>query len=265
MVATISIANQKGGTAKTTTAANLSACLAKHGKRVLAIDLDSQANLTSHFGLVPFDIEKTVYDLIMDPEKSVADLALAVRKNLDLVPANLNLASLDIELAGAVNRDQRLRRKLRQSRTDYDYVLIDCPPALSFATLNAFTASDVLLICIQTQMFSFAAVERLLRTVNEVTEQYELPIAAYALPTMYEKNSNAHNAILNKIREFFGPQSFSPIHKNVRCQDAQIAGKPVIELDRSCSAAMDYTRLAKEVSDALETRESGAALRQESK
>jgi len=161
MVATISIANQKGGTAKTTTAANLSACLARHGKRVLAIDLDSQANLTSHFGLVPFDIEKTVYDLIMDPEKSVADLALPIRKNLDLVPANLNLASLDIELAGAVNRDQRLRRKLRQSRQDYDYVLIDCPPALSFATLNAFTASDVLLICIQTQMFSFAAVERL--------------------------------------------------------------------------------------------------------
>lgn len=263
MYATISLANQKGGTAKTTTAANLAACLAKSGRRILAIDLDSQANLTSHFGLDPFEIEKTVYDLIVDQKREITSVTIPVRKNLDLVPANLNLASIDIELAGAVNRDQRLRRKLKEARYSYDYVLIDCPPALSFATLNAFTASDVLLVCIQTQMFSFSAVERLLQTVNEVAEQYELPISAYALPTMFERNSNSHKAILAKINEFFGPHAFSPIHKNVRCQDAQIAGKPVIELDRSSSAALDYTRLAKEVIDQLEKASTGHSIRQE--
>lgn len=264
MIKTLAACNSKGGTGKTTTTANLAACLAQMRKRVLAIDLDSQGNLTSHYGLVPFDIERTVYDLIINPDTNVSDVRVNLRRNLDLIPANLNLASLDIELAGAVNRDQRLRRKLRTITDEYDYVLIDCPPAISFATLNAFTASNALLVCIQTQMFSFQAVERLLKTVNEVSEQYELPIAAYALPTMFEKSSNAHKAILTKIRDFFGPLAFSPIHKNVRCQDAQIAGKPVIEVDRSCSAALDYTRLAKEFINEFEEAESIRTTRQES-
>lgn len=259
----LTIANQKGGTGKTTTCVNLSACLARSGRKVLAIDIDSQANLTSHFGLLPFDIEQTVYELIMDPTVNVSSLIQPARENLDLIPANLNLASLDIELAGAVNRDQRLRRKLKEVVDRYDYILIDCPPALNFATINAFTACNLLLVCIQTHLFSFSAVEKLLQTVNEVMDQYELSIAAYALPTMFEKQSNAHKAILKKISEYFGPFTFSPIHKNVRCIDASIAGKPVIEVDRSCSAAIDYQRLTKEVIREFEKAETRRIARQE--
>lgn len=247
----VSVANQKGGTAKTTTTCNLSACLAKAGKRVLAVDLDSQANLTSHFGIQPFELERSVYDVLMN-QTSIEEVLLEARPRLDLLPANLNLASLDMELAGAVNRDRRLSRKLKEVAGRYDYILIDCPPALSFATLNAFTASNILLVCIQTQMFSFAAVERLLRTVNEVIDQYDIEIGAYALPTVYEKNSNAHRAIYEKIQDHFGSNCFSPIHKNVRLQSAQLNGKTVIEFDASCSAAMDYTRLAKEVINEFE-------------
>ncbi|HNC46982.1 MAG TPA: ParA family protein [Acidobacteriota bacterium] len=254
---TIAIANQKGGTGKTTTCVNLAACLARLGLRVLAIDIDSQANLTSHFGLTPFDLDLTIYEVLTNPNivfTKQAQVIKNVRPNLDLIPANLNLSSLDIELAGAVNRDQRLRRKLKDIADSYDYILIDCPPALNFATLNAFTACNILLVCVQTHLFSFTAVEKLLQTVNEVSEQYEIPIAAYALPTMFEKSSNSHNVVLEKIRDHFGPYSFSPIHKNVRCIDASISCQPVIELDRSCSASVDYQRLAKEIVNEFEEK-----------
>lgn len=256
----IAVANQKGGTGKTTTVCNLGAQLARSSHRVLILDLDSQANLTQSFGLEPDSYELTVRELLLDPSVSVKNVAIDVRPNLHLIPANLSLAGIEIELAPAINRDQRLRRKLRDVTAQYDVALIDCPPAISYATLNAFAAASVVLVCVQTQVFSLRAVERLLQTIDDVAEQYETAMSAYALPTMFERNSNADKAVLESLQDRFGPYCFAPIHKNVVCRQAQIAGQPVIEFNRSSSAAVDYARLAKEVTrEFIEQGESEAS------
>ena len=152
----VAIANQKGGVGKTTTAVNLSACLAKSGRRVLVVDLDSQANCTSHFGIDPETQRRNAYHALTEPESELRSVVLNVRPNLDLVPASLDLATLDLQLAGAVNRDRRLHKQLRAIQACYDYVLIDCPPSLGVATINAFAACTHLIVCIQTHMFSYS-------------------------------------------------------------------------------------------------------------
>lgn len=248
----IAIANQKGGVGKTTTAVNLSACLAKSGRRVLVVDLDSQANCTSHFGIDPEAERRNAYHALTEPESELRSVVLNVRPNLDLVPASLDLATLDLQLAGAVNRDRRLHKHLRAIQACYDYILIDCPPSLGVATINAFAACTHQIVCIQTHMFSYSGMTRLLDTAVAVMDAYEINIESYALPTLHERNSNSHQVILSKIQEHFGSNCLSPIHKNVRCIDASMKGVPVIELDRSCCAAVDYFRLSREVIHELE-------------
>ena len=249
----IAIANQKGGVGKTTTAVNLSACLAKSGRRVLSVDVDSQANCTSHFGIDPEVQRRNAYHVFIEPDADFRSVILNVRPNLDLVPASLDLAMLDLQLAGAANRDRRLHKHLRGIQSRYDYVLIDCPPSLGVATINAFAACTHLIVCIQTHMFSYSGMTRLLDTVVAVMDAYETNIESYALPTLHERNSNSHQVILGRIRDHFGSNWFSPIHKNVRCVDASMKGVPVIELDRSCCASVDYFRLSREVIHEFET------------
>jgi chromosome partitioning protein len=170
MSLTITIANQKGGVGKTTTAVNLSACLAKLGRRVLVVDLDSQANCTSHFGTDPEAERPNAYHALTDSDSELRSVVLNVRPNLDLVPASLDLATLDLQLASAVNRDRRLHKQLRAIQACYDYVLIDCPPSLGVATINAFAACTHLIVCIQTHMFSYSGMTRLLDTAVAVMD-----------------------------------------------------------------------------------------------
>jgi chromosome partitioning protein len=151
----IAIANQKGGVGKTTTAVNLSACLAKSGRRVLVVDLDSQANCT-HFGIDPEAQHPNAYHALTDSDSDLRSVVLNVRTNLDLVQASLDLATLDLQLAGAVNRDRRLHKQLRAIQACYEFILIDCPPSLGVATINAFAACTHLIVCIQTHMFSYS-------------------------------------------------------------------------------------------------------------
>lgn len=250
----IAVANQKGGTGKTTTANNLAACLVRHSRKVLAIDLDSQADLTSSLGLSPDDLDNTIYGVLKD-EQSIKEVVVEIQPGLDLVPANLEMASLDMEMVGAINRDQRLRRALRGLPRPYDYILLDTPPSLGVSSINAFAASDIVLVCVQTHVLPFRAVKKLLLTVNNVAKHYELSIATYALPTMFEKTANAHKAVLEQLRERFDPYCFSPIHKNVRLIEAQAAQSSIIDYDISSSGAVDYLRLASEVINEFEERQ----------
>lgn len=179
MTCIIAIANQKGGVGKTTTAVNLSPFLAKSGRRVLAIDLDSQANCTAHFGIDPELQRRNAYHALIEPESDLQSFVLNVRPNLDLVPASLDLATLDLQLAGVVNRDRRLHKQLRSIQACYNYVLIDCPPSLGVATINAFAACTHLIVCIQTHMFSYSGMTRLLDTAVAVMDAYETNIESY--------------------------------------------------------------------------------------
>ena len=217
----LAIANQKGGVGKTTTAVNLSACLAKMGKRVLVDDADSQANCTSHYGVDPELPRPGSYNVLVEAESELRTAILNARPSLDLGPASLDLAALDLQLAGTVNRDRRRHQHLRSVQTRYDYVLIDCPPSLGVATVNAFAASTHLMVCIQTHVFSYSGMTRLPDTAVAVMDTYDINIESYALPTLHERNSNSHQVILEKIRIHFVSNCF-PIHKNVGCIDASV-------------------------------------------
>jgi chromosome partitioning protein len=249
----ISLANQKGGVGKTTTTANLAACLARAGRRVLAIDMDAQGHLTQIFGLNPDELEESIYHVLTKtPNFDIRQVIMKIAPGLDLAPSNVDMASLDYDLAGQPAYDIRLRRALRQVETAYDYVLIDCPPNLGTASINAFSASSVMLVCVQTRVFSLRAVKKLLETVERITELHDIDIIPYAVPTLFRKRVNVHQAVLDKIREYFEPRYFPPIHENTKIEEAVLANKTVIEYDATSSGAFDYTKLAREVINEFE-------------
>jgi len=164
----ISVANQKGGVGKTTTSINLSSCLAEKGKKVLLIDMDSQGNSTSGLGLEKNDLDKTIYEVLRD-ELDIKDSIVHIEQcfnNLDLIPANRNLAGAEIELITAENMQYILKNKIAEIRDDYDYIILDCPPALGMLTVNAMTASDTVLVPIQCEFYALDGLSQLIYTIN---------------------------------------------------------------------------------------------------
>ena len=243
----ISIANQKGGVGKTTTSINLSTFLAKKGRKVLLIDADPQGNATSGLGAEK-DVEVSVYDVLVGDIKIEETLQKSMIKNLYVCPSNINLAGAEVELVSMMSREQRLKEKIDEIKDVFDYIFIDCPPSLGLVTLNAFTASDSVLIPVQCEYYALEGLGQLLNTVELVKKHLNkyLQIEG-ALLTMYDIRTNLSNQVVKEVKRYFGDKVYKTvIPRNVRLSEAPSYGMPITEYDPKSKGAKSYDKLAKE-------------------
>lgn len=244
----ISVANQKGGVGKTTTAVNLSALLAKKGKKVLLIDTDPQGNATSGVG-VDKTVSFSVYDVLVDDVEIENTLQLTEMKNLEVCPSNINVAGAEVQLVSKENREYKLKEKIEKIKNDYDYVIIDCPPSLGLVTLNAFTASDSVLIPIQCEYYALEGLGQLINTINLVKKRLnkELVIEG-ALLTMYDARTNLSNQVVKEVKNYFDDKVYKTvIPRNVKLSEAPSYGMPICMYDARSKGSRCYDKFAKEL------------------
>lgn len=245
----LAITNQKGGVGKTTTAINLSASLAANDLRVLLVDLDPQGNATTGVGISKKPDQVTTYQVLVG-DTTVAEIAVPTSfDGLTLAPANQNLVAANIDLVDLPNRESRLRHKLEDIRNDYDYIVIDCPPALDLLTINALVASDGIIVPIQCEFFALEGVSQLLDTVDRLRDsfQHNLKIEGVLL-TMYDDRTNLTKLVANDLKEFFGDEVFDTvIPRSIRLAEAPSHGQSILAYDLRSKAAESYIRLAKEL------------------
>ena len=244
----ISVANQKGGVGKTTTTFNLSTILAKKGKKVLLIDTDPQGNATSGLG-VSKDVELSVYDILIGDTEFDETLQETAIKNLKVCPSNISLAGAEVQLVSMMSREQRLKTKLDKIKDQYDYILIDCPPSLGLVTLNAFTASDSVLIPVQCEYFALEGLGQLLNTVNLVKKHLNKNLEIEgALLTMYDARTNLSNQVVKEVKKYFENKVYKTvIPRNVRLSEAPSYGMPITIYDPRSKGAKAYEKFAKEL------------------
>lgn len=247
MAQIIALANQKGGVGKTTTSVNLGAALAQAGQRVLLVDIDAQGNATSGSGIDKSELERDSYDVIVDgaPLHEV----IVPTDNYDLVPATIQLSGAEIELADKKEREYRLKAGLATVADDYDFILIDNPPALGLLTVNAFTAADAILIPVQTEFYALEGLGQLLNTIELVRQQFnpDLDIAGILL-TMYDGRTNLAKQVAEEVRNYFGDKVYETvIPRTVRLSEAPSYGQAIIDFDPRSVGAQVYTELAQEV------------------
>ena len=243
----VSIANQKGGVGKTTTAVNLSTLLAKKGKKVLLIDTDPQGNATSGLG-IDKNVELSTYDLLISDvtaEEIIQDTAI---KNLDISPSNINLAGAEVQLVSMMSREQRMKEKIDVIKNNYDYIIIDCPPSLGLITLNAFTASDSVLIPVQCEYFALEGLGQLLNTVELVRKHLNKNLYIEgALLTMYDIRTNLANQVVREVKKFFQNKVYKTvIPRNVRVSEAPSYGMPISVYDPKSKGARSYEKFTRE-------------------
>ena len=243
----ISVANQKGGVGKTTTAINVSAMLAKKNKKVLLVDADPQGNATSGLGISK-DTGFSTYDVLINEVEFSNVVQTASVKNLDVCPANMSLAGAEIELVSAVGREYRLKDKIDKVRDFYDYVLIDCPPSLGLITLNALSASDSVIIPVQCEYFALEGVGELLKTIELVRKYYNHNLTIEgALLTMYDSRTKLSSQVVIEINKYFENKVFDiVIPRNVRLSEAPSYGMPIVVYDPMSKGARSYEKLVKE-------------------
>lgn len=259
MARTIAITNQKGGVGKTTTSINLSASLAAADCRVLIIDCDPQANTTGGLGF-PHDPERvSLYEVLVDQIPVDAAILSTGFSGLDLLPSGRHLAGANVELVGQEGREVRLTRSLEAIQDRYDFIFIDCPPALDQLTLNALIAADSVLIPIQCEYFALEGVSALMETIDQLKQglNEELAIEGVLL-TMFDERTSLTKQVASDLREFFGSAMFETvIPRNIRLAEAPSHGKPVMEYDLRSKGADSYLQLAREVLDRMEQRAMG--------
>ena len=243
----ISVANQKGGVGKTTTTINLSTFLAKKGKKVLLIDADPQGNATSGLGAEK-EVEFSTYDILVGETEIQETLEKTVIKNLLVCPSNINLAGAEVELVSMMSRVQRLKEKIDNQKDNYDYIIIDCPPSLGLITLNAFTASDSVLIPVQCEYYALEGLGQLLNTVNLVKKHLNKDLQVEgALLTMYDIRTNLSNQVVKEVKKYFGDKVYKTvIPRNVRLSEAPSYGMPITEYDPKSKGAKSYDKFTKE-------------------
>lgn len=249
MTRVIAVINQKGGSGKTTTTVNLGAYLGEFGKRTLIIDLDPQANTTIHFGFKPHEIDKSVYDTMMDNSPFSKTIKSTEINNLFIAPANINLSGVEIELSGIVGREMVLKDAIAEILKKFDFILIDCPPSLSLLTINALTVAEEIIIPVQTEFFALEGMGKLFNTVEIVKKRLNrnLKISGI-LPTMFDVRTNLSREVIEKIREYFKDEVYkTKIRKNIKLAEASSHGKPIMLYDPSSAGAEDYESFSKEV------------------
>lgn len=243
----VSIANQKGGVGKTTTAVNLSTILAKKGNKVLMIDADPQGNATSGLGINK-DVNFSVYDVIVNDVEIENTVQQTMVKNLDVCPSNINLAGAEVELVSMISREHRLKEKIDSQKDKYDYIIIDCPPSLGLITLNAFTASDSVLIPVQCEYYALEGLGQLINTINLVKKHLNKELVVEgALLTMFDIRTNLSNQVVKEVNKYFENKVYKTvIPRNVKLSEAPSYGMPISVYDPKSKGAKSYEKFVKE-------------------
>jgi len=246
----ISMCNQKGGVGKTTTTINLGATLAEYGRRVLLVDFDPQGALSVGLGINPHELDKTIYNLLMDRSVDVRDVIRQTGvDNLDLLPANIDLSAAEVQLVSEVAREQVLGRVLRPVVDDYDVILIDCQPSLGLLTVNALTASHGVVIPLECEFFALRGVALLVETIEKVKDRLNPALEIDGiLATMYDPRTLHSREVVARVVEAFGPLVFhTVIGRTVKFPDASVAAEPITTYASSHAGAYAYRLLAREL------------------
>lgn len=242
----IAVANQKGGVAKTTTTRNLAAALVERRKRILLIDFDPQGALTISLGVNSPQLDKTIYNVLIDTSLPLTTVILSTKYGIDLAPANIDLSGAEVDLLNEIGRERILKEIIEPIQGNYDYIFVDCPPSLGLLTINALTAANGVLIPVQCQYLAFRGMQLLLRTIEKVRTRSNPQLKIVGLlPTLYDARTTHSKEVLTELRTTFKDQLIDiPIRYRIGLADAAVAGQSIFELESKSDVAESFRQIA---------------------